>query len=197
MKTLNIKTFFPPAGLKRLFAYSEAVATGSAEYGETDTVFVSEDAANLVTSATGRGDWHLPVLDLDVPHRYVPSSTEGHGHLYLDTPLPWDAYVKLLRALSEAGILEYGYVDASIEKGATMVRKPGVLKPAPEGAQPGGFIPGDRVRTSNGAEGTVVTRGTWALDGEVSVRLDRTTNGTVHFFRPGDLTRTFSQAAGF
>lgn len=81
-----------------------------------------------MTSATGVGDWHLPVLDIDIPHKLVPSSTEGHSHLYLDVPVKWDDYVKLLRLLAQIGVLEYGYVDASINKGATMVRKPGVKK---------------------------------------------------------------------
>lgn len=94
-----------------------------------DYEFTAEAEANLVTSATGVGDWHLPVLDLDVPHRLEPSSTAGHSHLYIDVPVEWRTYVKLLDALADAGIVERGYVEASKAKGATMVRKPGVTKP--------------------------------------------------------------------
>lgn len=119
---------YAPAGLKRLFARANLTEATDADYTPQEFQFVPESDANLITSATGKGDWHLPVLDLDIPHTYVPSSTEGHGHLYLDTPVKWSDYEKLLRTLARLGILEHGYVEASIAKGATMVRKPGVKK---------------------------------------------------------------------
>lgn len=123
-----------PTGLRRLFARvdQDRLDRNPETYLVTpdDYEFTAEGDANLVTSATGVGDWHLPVLDLDVPHRLEPSSTEGHSHLYIDVPVKWDVYVKLLDALANAGIVERGYVEASKAKGATMVRKPGVTKPA-------------------------------------------------------------------
>lgn len=125
-----------PQGLTRLFARidQDKLDRQREDYVAEKYEIVPEDAANLVTSSTGNGDWHLPVLDIDVPHQLVPSSTEGHSHLYLDVPVKWDVYVVLLRALADAGLVERGYVEASIEKGATMVRKPGVKKPAPKAA---------------------------------------------------------------
>jgi hypothetical protein len=45
--------------------------------------FVAPREGNLVSSMVQPG-FHRPVLDLDIPHMYVPSSTPGHGHLYLN-----------------------------------------------------------------------------------------------------------------
>lgn len=99
--------------------------------------------ANVVTSISGdsskgerlldvdldtRKGYHRPVLDLDVPAFLVPSSTPGHSHLYIDRLLNWDAYRQLLTALGRAGIIEDGYVGASIARGHTAVRLPWVPK---------------------------------------------------------------------
>lgn len=88
---------------------------------------VHVDAADVVSSETAHGH-HFPVLDLDIPHHYEPSTTPGHGHLYLDVPLSWPDYRRLLLALEAAGILEPGYVGASIDRKATFVRLPWVKK---------------------------------------------------------------------
>lgn len=74
--------------------------------------------------------FHRPVLDLDFPAAIVPSSTPGHGHLYLDKVLTWSQYVKLMEVMAEVGILEPGYVSASIAREFTSVRLPWVKKPA-------------------------------------------------------------------
>lgn len=74
--------------------------------------------------------FHRPVLDLDFPAHVVPSTTPGHGHLYLDKVLTWSQYVKLMEVMAEVGILEPGYVSASIAREFTSVRLPWVKKPA-------------------------------------------------------------------
>lgn len=74
---------------------------------------------------------HAPVLDIDFPACLIPSSTPGHFHLYLDKPVPWLTYRTLLEALAEAGLIEEGYMRASIDRGATYVRKPTCTKPVP------------------------------------------------------------------
>lgn len=71
---------------------------------------------------------HMPVLDIDVPHRHVPSATPGHAHLYLDVPMTWRQYKRLLKALAKAGIVEPGYVRASISRKASFVRVPWLPK---------------------------------------------------------------------
>jgi hypothetical protein len=49
--------------------------------------------------------------------------------LYLDVPMPWEKYRALLIALGDAGILEPGYVSASLTREQTFVRRPEVKKP--------------------------------------------------------------------
>lgn len=97
---------------------------------------VDEDApANLIGSKLPNGN-HAPVLDLDFPAHLVPSTTEGHFHLYLDKEVSWRQYSSLLWALREAGLIEDGYYKASIAREQTLVRIPGVKKTTP--THPGG-----------------------------------------------------------
>lgn len=91
--------------------------------------------ANLVSSLCDDGS-HRPALDIDIPCEVVPSSTEGHCHIYFPTvAMSWAQYQTLLGALADAGILERRYVDHSIVRGQTLLRPPGVEKtprPKPE-----------------------------------------------------------------
>lgn len=88
--------------------------------------------AEVVSSEIG-DNAHCPVLDIDIPAYLVPSSTPGHSHLYLDHPMTWRQYKRLLRALGRAGILEKGYVKASIQRQHTSVRVPWLKKEKPRG----------------------------------------------------------------
>lgn len=67
---------------------------------------------------------HRPVLDLDMNAALIPSATEGHFHLYIDHLVSWESYERLLEAMAECGILEQGYVDASIDRGYSSARLP-------------------------------------------------------------------------
>ena len=71
---------------------------------------------------------HWPVLDLDMPCHLIPSTSEGYFHLVIEHPMPWDDYAKLMRALGDAGLLEKYYVNKSIERGYSAIRRPGILK---------------------------------------------------------------------
>lgn len=84
--------------------------------------------ATLVSSHVKGTKLHAPILDLDYPHRYVPSSTPNHGHLYLDVPIPRWRMIILILALRQAKVLEPGTTWWSIRRGAMFVRRPGVLK---------------------------------------------------------------------
>ena len=89
--------------------------------------------ANIVTSAVaGDRPWqkgmHRPVLDLDMRARLTLSSTPGHHHLYIDRRMSWDDYVKLITVMAEVGLLEPGYVKASIARGYTATRVPWLTK---------------------------------------------------------------------
>lgn len=81
-----------------------------------------------VEAARQLDDRHAPVLDFDFPCRLVPSTHEGHFHLYIDTTMPWDDYVKLLTCMKEVGLLQNNFVDMSIKRGMTMVMKPDYTK---------------------------------------------------------------------
>lgn len=90
--------------------------------GWTRTLASKADA-EVVSSEIGGGA-HCPVLDIDVPAFLIPSSTPGHSHLYVDYPMTWRQYKRLLRALARSGIVEEGYVKASIRRKHTAVRVP-------------------------------------------------------------------------
>lgn len=83
----------------------------------------SLEEADLVGSLLPNGR-HAPVIDIDLPCRLVESKTPGHHHLYIDKELTWGDYRRLLRLLSDIGIVEYGYYGASLAHGQTFVRVP-------------------------------------------------------------------------
>lgn len=114
------------------FANDSAVIDGFDE-GVREWAEVGQ-GANLVSSL--RRDTfierHAVILDLDVPAYLVPSSTEGHSHLYIDVKCSREDYFNLLHALADCGVIEEGYARASEAKGATFLRLPWVKK---EGAK--------------------------------------------------------------
>ena len=99
---------------------------------ETANVVSSIMRGHTPAPGGGGSGHHLPVLDLDVPAVLIPSSTDGHWHLYLDVQVPDAAYWPMLEALATAGVLEGGYVGASKARGYTSVRLPWVKKSAVE-----------------------------------------------------------------
>ncbi len=113
--------------------------------GETREVVALPEQAMIVTSAMLPAGYHVygdrgsdlphhghvvhrPVIDLDLPAQLVPSSTPGHHHLYIDKPMAWDVYMRLLVALADAGLVERGYVGATERRGYSAVRLPWVRK---------------------------------------------------------------------
>lgn len=139
-KTINRKLFFS----KRVAGDPEAPG-GDGPYGAMDAPGQPEgveivvekpenfyevstlDDANLIVSLTEDG-YHAPVIDFDLPVEVVPSSTPGHSHLYINHKMTWEAYQELLVALVKAGLVEDGYVKASVARGFTSVRPPGLFK---------------------------------------------------------------------
>lgn len=90
--------------------------------------FVDEGEGNLISSMVELGV-HRPVLDLDFAHQYVPSSTPGHAHLYIDHLLMDDTeYYGLLSTLNTFGLLGKGNVEQFKAHSMTLVRAPGVKK---------------------------------------------------------------------
>lgn len=93
------------------------------DYGSHSVVRETPDG-NLVSSESTQPGEHLPVIDLDIPHRLVPSSTPGHSHLYIDKPVTWEQYKHLLEALLECGIIGQGWFNQAMLDGKTWVRAP-------------------------------------------------------------------------
>lgn len=92
----------------------------------------SAEDANVVSSHDIYSSSHFPIIDLDFPHEYVPSSTPGHAHLYLERPISrWRLYA-LLWGLYVGGAIEKGYFLWSLRRGGTFVRRPGVRKTTAE-----------------------------------------------------------------
>lgn len=87
--------------------------------------------ANLVSSLTEFGT-HMLTIDVDHPALLVPSSSPGHCHLFIDTPMDWRSYRKLLKALYKAGIIGRNAYWRSLDRGASFVRPPGIFKTAAE-----------------------------------------------------------------
>lgn len=96
------------------------------------------DQADVVISETHGVDFvtgkpvHRLVIDLDGPHQYYESTTEGHGHLYFDNDLSWEACTEILDVLAKHGIVQPGYVKASKARGYSAVRLPWIKKPQRE-----------------------------------------------------------------
>lgn len=89
---------------------------------ETVTIAKREDA-DVVSSQTVNGN-HAPAIDIDMGCRVVPSGTPGHFHLFIDKEMPWKQYLKLLKAMVKAGIVEERFYKMSKKQGATRLRLP-------------------------------------------------------------------------
>lgn len=90
--------------------------------------------ANLLVSDTGidnkKGErLHVPMFDIDLPMRVVPSTNPGKGHLYINKPMPWADIITLLDALVAVGIVHRNYRAHSVERGSTTLRPAFVDKP--------------------------------------------------------------------
>lgn len=71
---------------------------------------------------------HKPILDIDFEAKLLPSTTEGHYHLFLDKEMSWELYEELLTTLAKCGIIEQGYANASIQRHYSAARLPWVKK---------------------------------------------------------------------
>lgn len=67
---------------------------------------------------------HKPVIDLDMPCSLVPSGTPGHFHLYIEQAVTFEAYMAILKAMADAGIVQWGFHDRTRERGFGSVRHP-------------------------------------------------------------------------
>lgn len=117
-------------------AASDRFSTSDVRRAQVTTSMVDTDALYEPRGTPERWERHKVVLDIDVPAKLVPSSTPGHSHLYIDAEMSWEHYSAILIALGAAGVLEEGYVKASLSRKHTAVRLPWVKKPDPNGPLP-------------------------------------------------------------
>lgn len=99
----------------------------SKEVREPATGADANVVSSLRTDAWAPGT-HALLLDLDVPAYLVPSTTQGHSHLYVDARIPEEKYFELLDLLAEVGVIEKGYAVMSKRKGGSNLRLPWVKK---------------------------------------------------------------------
>lgn len=113
-------------------------AAGDEYQTYAEPVVADLDKANIITSTVKgqprvhyKGDTlHAPVLDFDFPAVLLPSTTEGHFHLMIDTMITWDNFQVLLDAMELCGLLEPGYVRATKQRGYSAIRLPWVKRKA-------------------------------------------------------------------
>lgn len=118
-------------GRARLYHYAEQLNDSDHVPEQDVRRQCSMDEANLVGSLCQDGK-HRPVIDLDQGAQFVPSSTPGHGHLYLDTAMDEATYFKFLQAFADAGVVSRYFVKAAVIRGQSFVRVPWVRKPKVE-----------------------------------------------------------------
>lgn len=82
---------------------------------------------NLISSLTHDGK-QMPIIDMDFPHHYEASTSDGHSHLYVDIPMSRWRWFVLMCALRYTGVIELGFFVWSLRRGANFVRLPGVKK---------------------------------------------------------------------
>lgn len=70
----------------------------------------------------GNHECHKVFLDIDVPHYYKPSRTEGHGHLMLNCNVATDELKVLTEILVKLGITGNGNYRQIIDDGQLFLR---------------------------------------------------------------------------
>ena len=103
----------------------EVVAADKLEEAEVVTSLTGEIKKSLYGFVEAK---HRPILDIDIPMHIIPSTTPGHGHLYIDKELTWSEYRRLLGVLADCGIIERGYLNVSLAREHTAVRLPWIKK---------------------------------------------------------------------
>lgn len=128
---INIDTIYAANSGRTLYVkhdmdlYEQHGTSGSTPYA------AKLEKANLVSSEV-EPDKHLPVIDMDFPIRAIPSSTEGHFHLYIDQELTWAQYRAFLDGMFAAGLIQKGWYESAMRDKRSYVRLPHISKTKPE-----------------------------------------------------------------
>ncbi len=89
---------------------------------------------------------HKVVLDIDMEAVLIPSSRRGHYHLVIDKYMPQEKYFSFLKVMAEYGIIEKGYAEHSIRRGASWIRAPWFKKGQKVKATPFDLAPEQKVQ---------------------------------------------------
>lgn len=124
--TQNPDAEFEPTYPHRTF-WKHAYKTVSDGYGGSTRTEVRKRCkrgdADLISSECVDGQ-HAPTIDIDLPCRLYESGTPGHFHLYIDQPMSWRKYKKLLKALWKAGVVERSYYKFATARKSSFLRLP-------------------------------------------------------------------------
>lgn len=71
--------------------------------------------ANLISSDNSSGR-HILILDLDQEHYYTKSTTEGHGHLYINAELSYDDLKEIIEVLAKHKIVQLGIENGLLRR---------------------------------------------------------------------------------
>lgn len=67
-------------------------------------------------------EYHAPMLDLDTGVRLKKSSTRNHYHVLFERAVEKKQYEKALEAMSQAAIVQYGWIESMDKYGQTFLR---------------------------------------------------------------------------
>ena len=100
------------------------------DYKSTDDLEEANVSLSLVKTLSSARR-HKVLLDIDHPAQLIPSSTEGHFHLYIDVEIDEEPYFAMLDALAKARVIQDGFALASRDRGFTALRLPWIKKRKP------------------------------------------------------------------
>lgn len=120
-------------GLQKAFV--DFLINADSKEGPTDERVVRDNTewedstamSSLITRGPDKGK-HILMLDLDIRHAYVPSTTPGHGHLIIYKPMTQETMLRLLDRLGELDIIEPGFASSARHRGAAWLRLPWIKK---------------------------------------------------------------------
>jgi hypothetical protein len=118
----------PPFNGQKLERVLRKIAFGDESYENPGEISDAENANAISSDIVGFPEYHLPVIDIDFPVYALPSSTEGHSHLYIDVPMHETTFFKLLDALVDIGLVEEGYAEGAKRRGHSDLRRPWIKK---------------------------------------------------------------------
>jgi hypothetical protein len=116
-------------GEHELYRVIEWGAWDSAEpFHDTRELVEDVNEADIITSRIKGTNTHTVMLDIDHPCKLVESTTPGHYHLYIDVEVDDRQYANVLKALVDAGIVQFGFAWGYAMRKATSLRLPWVKK---------------------------------------------------------------------